>query len=406
MFYRPAITFINATLPDQHATTLRVVGERIHAIGEQPHARDLVIDLNGDLLLPGLINAHDHLELNNFPRLKWRERYTNAREWIADFQPRFNTDPTLNAAMAVPIEDRLLIGGLKNLLSGVTTVAHHNPLYPALRPTLFRRDFPVRVVQRYGWAHSLGIDGDVSTSYAKTRKDWPWMIHLAEGIDEDAAAELGQLDAWGCLQTNTLLVHGVGLSDADQRKLIERGSGLIWCPSSNQFLFGRTVDVKRLAVHGRVALGSDSRLSGERDLLEELRVAREVSGLDGRTLFEMVTTHAARLLRLNDAGALRVGALADLIVMPWPIPPSPVWAVSDRRGGQGGEGEYAWVGRRSRRDLRLVMIGGRALIGDMTMTPIFTTLRVAIERVRVDGCDRWMVRAIAARLKLVQELDS
>ena len=37
-------------------------------------------------------------------------------------------------------------------------------------------------------------------------------------------------------------------------------------------------------MRGRVALGSDSRLSGARDLLCELRVAHELSGLDEATL--------------------------------------------------------------------------------------------------------------------------
>jgi hypothetical protein len=44
----------------------------------------------------------------------------------------------------VPREERLLIGGVKNLLSGVTTVAHHDPLYSCLQEATF----PVRVVTR------------------------------------------------------------------------------------------------------------------------------------------------------------------------------------------------------------------------------------------------------------------
>ena len=36
----------------------------------------VVVDLDEAVVLPGLINAHDHLELNSFPRLKWRPRYT------------------------------------------------------------------------------------------------------------------------------------------------------------------------------------------------------------------------------------------------------------------------------------------------------------------------------------------
>src|SRR4051794_7312019 len=41
------------------------------------------VDLTGYLLLPGLINAHDHLEFSLFPRLSGR-RYLNMREWAAD----------------------------------------------------------------------------------------------------------------------------------------------------------------------------------------------------------------------------------------------------------------------------------------------------------------------------------
>src|SRR5262249_40078078 len=160
-------------------------------------------------LLPGLINAHDHLELDNFPRLKWRDTYANARGWIADFQPRFKTEPALIAPMSVPLNDRLFIGALKNLLSGVTTVAHHNPLHHALR----RSAYPVRVVQHYGWAHSLLIAGEdkVAASFRDTPLNRPWIIHLAEGTDAEAAQELSRLATLGCLQPNTLIVHGVGL---------------------------------------------------------------------------------------------------------------------------------------------------------------------------------------------------
>jgi cytosine/adenosine deaminase-related metal-dependent hydrolase len=390
LFDKP-LTFLNARLPHTDAATLRIVGERIRAIGEPPQRGDQVIDLDGDWLLPGLINAHDHLELNNFPRLKWRERYVNSRDWIADFQPRFKTDPQLIAPMSAPLNDRLFIGGLKNLLSGVTTVAHHNPLHHALRPKGFPKpfgscNFPVRVVQDYGWAHSFLIDGadSVRASYQRTPKTWPWIIHLAEGADDEARVELQRLYQLGCLKPNTLIVHGVGLSDSDRALLQALGGGLIWCPSSNLFMLGQTADVRALARHGCVALGSDSRLSGERDLLTELCVARATSMATDEILFKMVTVDAARLLRLKDVGELRVGALADLLVMPASV--SPLL----QREGQG---------MRSRRDVQLIIIGGRARYADTKYAHVFAASHMRAERIQVDSCEKFLERSIVARLR-------
>jgi cytosine/adenosine deaminase-related metal-dependent hydrolase len=375
MFNRSVITFTHARLLDSPFTTLRVSGHRIASLGEPPHAGDRIIDCAGGWLLPGLINAHDHLELDNFPRLKWRDAYANARDWIADFQPRFKTDPALIAPMSVPLNDRLFIGALKNLLSGVTTVAHHNSLHRGLR----RRDYPVRVVQRYGWAHSLLIVGDakVAASFRRTPANQPWIIHLAEGTDDEAAQELSRLAALGCLQPNTLIVHGVGLGDDDIRQLLDSGAGLIWCPSSNLFMLGRTIDVRALVSAGRVALGSDSRLSGERDLLDELRVAHETSGLDACVLLRLVTTTAARLLRLRDSGCLRSGAPADLVLLPAGDTPPLV----------------------SRADLGFVMLGGRALCAAPQFAAVFAATGVQVQPIRLDKREMLLASALARRLR-------
>ena len=95
----------------------------------------LEVDLSGYLLMPGLINAHDHLEFALFPRMG-NPRYKNATDWSMDIQASFSD--VIAKHRAVPRSTRLWWGGLRNLLCGVTTVCHHNPLEPELR-----RRFPV-----------------------------------------------------------------------------------------------------------------------------------------------------------------------------------------------------------------------------------------------------------------------
>ncbi|HEX2012238.1 MAG TPA: hypothetical protein VJN44_14985, partial [Roseateles sp.] len=123
------LTLINA---QGAPSALRIAGDRIAALDASAGSGERCVDLRGDRLLPGLINAHDHLQLNALPRLKYRPRYTRVGEWIADIDPRLKSDPLLLANGRVPRAQRLAVGGLKNLLSGVTTVAHHDPLYAPL----------------------------------------------------------------------------------------------------------------------------------------------------------------------------------------------------------------------------------------------------------------------------------
>jgi hypothetical protein len=364
-----SVTFINCS----GVNSLRIVGTRIASVDTAPMAGDTVVDLCGARLLPGLINAHDHLQLNTLPPLESPRRYHRAHEWILDVDGRRRRDPAFEALVAVPRNDRLLIGGVKNLLSGVTTVGHHDPLYPFLSDACF----PTRVVTNGGWSHSLYIDGvdAVRDSYRSTPPDQAWIIHAAEGTDEESAKEFDRLEELGCVRSNTLIVHGIAL-DAERRARLDRaGAGLIWCPSSNLSLFGRTAAVERLAQQGRVALGTDSRLSGGRDLLEELRVARECSGLGDSLLESMVTSGGAGLLRLNDRGALKPGLLADLVVVP-----------ADRP-----------LAELARTDIRLVVLGGIARYADEDHAAMVAPTAFW-SRIRVDGCPRMLESTLARAL--------
>jgi cytosine/adenosine deaminase-related metal-dependent hydrolase len=309
-----SITFTNAQFSDGRIGSLRVRGARIAALDVDPEPGDTVMDLQGDRILPGLINAHDHLQLNSLPDHETPKFYRHASDWIAEVDARRRTDPLFEAGASVARDERLLFGGIKNLLSGVTTVAHHDPLYPFLT----QAGFPISVVRDYGWSHSLYIDGERSVveSYRATPAGWPWIVHAAEGQDVAAAVEFDRLDALGCLGSNTLLVHGIMLDQAQRARLVAAGGALIWCPSSNIRLFGKTAQVADLVSHHRVAIGTDSRLSGSRDVLDELRLAATVGGLDEEALEGLVTHISATLLSLPDRGSLQPGLRADLLVLP------------------------------------------------------------------------------------------
>jgi cytosine/adenosine deaminase-related metal-dependent hydrolase len=376
------VTFIDADIGGSTAAHLSIAGSRIVALGGGGGGSDAgaggvgdpVVDLRGDRLLPGLINAHDHLHLNTLPPLESTGHWRHAREWVAQVNLRRRTDPAFESRVAVALNERLLIGGLKNLLSGVTTVAHHDPLYPFLAG----EHFPTGVLTRYGWSHSLYIDGgeQVRDSYLRTPKDWPWIIHLAEGVDEESADEFDRLDGLGCLGPNTLIVHGIALGPTQRRRLEDAAAGLIWCPSSNSRLFGRTAQVGELVRRGRVALGTDSRFTGSRDLLCEIAAARETAALEAAGLESMVTRDAAALLRTADRGVLRIGARADLLVLP---------------GGMALSGA-------SRADVRLVMLGGRALYADADYArQVAPAAHWAA--VRVDGRPKMLASGLVAELR-------
>ncbi|APO97153.1 amidohydrolase family protein [Xanthomonas vesicatoria] len=335
----------------------------------------LRLDLQGHVLAPGLINAHEHLQVNCVPPLPQGAPFVNSYAWIEAFQAHFQ-HPAVAAALRVPKAVRLRHGGLKNLLAGVTCVAQHDPWHA----TLDEADFPVSVLSEFGWSYALGWTGygpPVQGSFAATPAAHPWMIHLAEGTDAVARAELDDLDRLGCLASNTVLIHGVGMGEQDIERVIARGAAVVWCPSSNLALLGRTLDPWQLCMAGRLALGSDSRVSGARDLLAELRIAAS-SGLAPDLLLGLATDQSARILRMAARGRIAPGAVADLVI------------VRDC----GGEPAGSVIGC-DRGELRAVIRDGKPRIADPDFAPWFDAAGIQTVPVVLDGRPKLLDASLA-----------
>jgi len=225
-----------------------------------------VMDLKDHLILPGLINAHDHLHFGIFPRLG-HGPYPSWREWAQDIH--HPEEPPLRDLLDIPKETRLWWGAIHNALAGVTTICHHD----APHPLLTSEALPVNVHANYGWAHSLD-DRQWVSRYKQTPADQQFIVHFAEGTDAQSHGETKRLERKVKLNERLVLVHAVGVSKLDWGKLRAAGVWIVWCPTSNLHILGHTLARDLLLSYPSIVLGSDSPISAIGDLLDELQAAR------------------------------------------------------------------------------------------------------------------------------------
>jgi cytosine/adenosine deaminase-related metal-dependent hydrolase len=322
---------------------------------------DAVIRVPDGELRPGLINAHDHLHRNHYGRLG-APPYANAYDWGRDIQVRHCEQ--IATARAVPRRHALEIGAWKNLFAGVTTVVHHDRWEPA-----FDDQFPLNVV-RVRCAHSLGFERDPD---AWRSMSGSFAVHLAEGIDRASADEVRELDELGLLTADLMAIHVVGADADGVRRLRQARCAVVWCPTSNLFLFGATSPPALLAPGIDLMIGSDSLVSGAGTLLDELRAARALSLVADERLIDAVADTAARRLGLARR-TLEAGASADLVVL--------------RRD----------LLDASAADVALVVAAGVPRVVDPVLAPALGKVYAHGRRLALDGVVRWVLPSQRAAL--------
>ena len=326
---------------------------------------DRELDLDGLFLLPALVNAHDVLDLSTLPPLG-APPHASLYEWTTAAERDL---ARLAPALAVPLADRLFLGGVRNVLAGASAVLHHHPDHRSLG----REDFPVRVQRRYAFAHSPGLTPALRRTYRTTDRRVPWIVRAAEGCEPGLRAELDALAAANVLRQNTVIVHGTALAPEDAPRLAAARASVVWCPESDRRLYGRTAPVCALLSAGvKVGLGSDAPPAGSRDALSNLAAARREGVLPDGALLDLATRDASAVARLP-AGGFEEGSPADLL------------AVRSVEGLLAGD----------RRAIALLLVRGAAVYGE---PGLLEAAGVPVSRVTVDGAPRALAAPLGRRL--------
>lgn len=133
------------------------------------------------------------------------------------------------------------------------------------------------------------------------------------------------LDSLNMLNRNTIIVHGVHLTNNELAKMIKSQTPLAHCPSANLKLASGFAPIHHYSEEGlTIGIGSDGApCNNTMDPFLEMRLAALIQkplfgpeALPAQKAFELATLGGAKLLgRESDLGSLEVGKLADIVTV-------------------------------------------------------------------------------------------
>ena len=351
-----------------------VVDGIVRAVGRSCDAQSLsgqdrIVELPTHIVCPALVNAHTHLELSDL-----RGKVASAgrmSEWARDVMSRPPQATGRERAIRDAIADAHasgtgVVGDITNSLASIGPLCDSTVDGVVFRELL---GFDVRdpaapgvvrdaqdglASQRTRTDVCLGLAAHAPYSVspalfraicAETGGTGPMSVHLAESGEEleflrtgagawrdvlesrgrwdDAwqpfdAGPLAYLEQWGWIAPNTLVVHGVHLTDAELQRLARLGATLVTCPRSNQWTGAGRPPIERFYRSGaRVAVGTDSLASAPdlnvfNEMAELRRLAPEVSA---SAIVGSATRVGAESLGFPDRGSIAPGKQARLIAV-------------------------------------------------------------------------------------------
>jgi 5-methylthioadenosine/S-adenosylhomocysteine deaminase len=345
-----------------------ISGEKIVAIGtmaELPKgARPTrTIDAENCLVMPGLINTHNHCAMTLFrgladdlPLISWLQDH------IFPAEAKFVNEEMVYWCTR--------LAAAEMILSGTTTVAdgyfHEDAAAWALKESGLRAitaqgviDFPApgvpdpanniataaefieqwqgdRLISPAIFCHSPYTCSEQTLKKAKAlarQAGCRFFIHLAETAAEveqsrqqHGVSPVDYLKQLDILDPETVCVHAVWLDENDIATIRTSGASVASCPESNMKLAAGIAPLDRYVEEGiPVGLGTDGCASNNNlDMFGEMAAAAKIHKINRQDptilpaaeVFRMATTGGAEVLGLQDeTGRLETGMQADIIIV-------------------------------------------------------------------------------------------
>lgn len=333
-------------------------------------------DLGNVVVLPGLINAHTHLELSWMRgKVPPAPKFT---DWVKSlFAVRGRPDGTMSDEQVAAIDHGIVeaqatgtiaVGDISNSLRSVepmrrldldgvvfhellgfkerdgalidasrqlramavdagarVSLAPHAPystspeLFDAIRAAVNDSACPIMSVH-------LGESPEEVEFLEKGTGPWRSMLEIIGAWRDDWQVPncdpVSYLDQRGLIDANTLVVHGVQFTDAALQRLARIGATVVTCPRSNQWVGVGYPPIDRFYASGvKVAVGTDSLASAEDlNLFSELKTMRYLApDVPAATILESATLTGAKALGLaHELGSLTPGKRAQMVAVALP----------------------------------------------------------------------------------------
>jgi cytosine/adenosine deaminase-related metal-dependent hydrolase len=366
-----------------------VEGDRVIAIGTRP---ELLSAYDGarlrswdGVLMPGLVNAHAHLQYTDFGDLAelgrsegfvtWLRTLTARRRTWDDSQWRESARRGIHAMLAtgttcvadIVTDPAVLAPTARSGLAGISyveVVGADAERWPAARERLLHALDSAPRGRTVGVSpHALySLGAEVIRGAAEIARDRGLRLHphIAESLDEDRFVRAGEglfadlnranglaveltdggagespvahLARLGLIAADVHVAHGVHVTAADRALLRDSGTTVALCPRSNALLGNGEPPVAAYLAEGNpIAVGTDSLASSPSlDLMADvsrLHALALAQGASAAGLAEAVvraaTVGGADAMGLADAGRITVGGRADLAVFDVPTDGDP-----------------------------------------------------------------------------------